>query len=460
MKKDEQILKTRDDKAPVHFSRNVVAAGEAESFTLADGSQCSWLQRKEEPFQVEKLRERIEPWLTALFQSEHFALLVGSGLPHALHYIATEKALPGMATVKFVQFDGEINVHAKKSAKATGRMSGNIEDQIRVANELLRGIEVLSEGASEDAKAWSQKASLLADDLNRILKDFSASILKGENGLVTAKTAEREKAFNYLVGFLMSFASRTGTRDRLQIYTTNYDRYIEAGADVAGLHLLDRFVGSLYPIFRSSRLDVDMHYNPPGIRGEPRYLEGVAKFTKLHGSLDWTDDDRSIRRMSLPFGTECIEPYLNVPGRSSAQPRQLMIYPNSAKDRETAAYPYVELFRDFAAGVCRPNSTLICFGYSFGDEHINRGHADDTLRTSGGDFLRRSPGPHHANVRKNGEARADVTSHWRSSWRSSGSCGQLSSETRNRPNDDANVGVVEVSLERVSQRSFGIQRRT
>jgi hypothetical protein len=49
-----------------------------------------------------------------------------------------------------------------------------------------------------------------------------------------------------------------------------------------------------------------------------------------------------------------------------------MIYPNSAKDRETAAYPYVELFRDFAAAICRPNNTLISFGYSFGDEHINR----------------------------------------------------------------------------------------
>ena len=33
----------------------------------------------------------------------------------------------------------------------------------------------------------------------------------------------------------MSFASRSGTRDRLQIFTTNYDLYIEAGADVAGL---------------------------------------------------------------------------------------------------------------------------------------------------------------------------------------------------------------------------------
>ena len=100
----------------------------------------------------------------------------------------------------------------------------------------------------------------------------------------------------------MSFASRSGTRERLHLFTTNYDRYIEAGADVAGLRLIDRFVGTLAPVFRASRLDVDLHYNPPGIRGEPRYLEGVARFTKLHGSVDWVDCDRAIRRIGLPFG--------------------------------------------------------------------------------------------------------------------------------------------------------------
>ena len=147
---------------------------------------------------------------------------------------------------------------------------------------------------------------------------------------------------------------------------------IEAGAEIAGLHLLDRFVGSMAPIFRSSRLDVDMHYNPPGIRGEPRYLEGVARFTKLHGSIDWVDTRKSIRRIGLPFGADSIEPYLKAPGLKGADSHQLMIYPNSAKDRETAAYPYVDLFRDFAAAICRPNNTLISFGYSFGDEHINR----------------------------------------------------------------------------------------
>ena len=146
---------------------------------------------------------------------------------------------------------------------------------------------------------------------------------------------------------------------------------IEAGADVAGLRLIDRFVGALSPLFRSSRMDVDMHYNPPGIRGEPRYLEGVARFTKLHGSLDWVNVGENIRKIGLPFGAKSIKPFLEMAGLDGSY-SSLMIYPNSAKDRETAEYPYVELFRDFAAALCRPNSTLVTYGYSFGDDHINR----------------------------------------------------------------------------------------
>lgn len=64
--------------------------------------------------------------------------------------------------------------------------------------------------------------------------------------------------------------------------------------------------------------------------------------------------------------------FLNAPRIDEADVRNLMIYPNAAKDRETTEYPYVELFRDFAAALCRPNNTLITYGYGFGDEHINR----------------------------------------------------------------------------------------
>lgn len=371
MNSDYQILKSRDDKDPIFLSRVSETEDVEESFAVAQQSQCSWA-RKDEQINPAKLRERIEPWLTALFQSEHFALLVGSGLSHAVHHIATGTSMPGMSSVTFSEFNTELSDEANKSADAAGRSTSNIEDQIRVANELIRGLEILSGSSSFNVRQIGEKGSALRDNLTAILGSFAAAVLKGENGLITAKPNEREQAFNYLVSFLMSFASRTGTRDRLQIFTTNYDRYIEAGADVAGLHLLDRFVGALLPVFRSSRLDVDMHYNPPGIRGEPRYLEGVAKFTKLHGSLDWVDAEGSIRQMALPFGAESVDPYLKSPGLAGAQARQLMIYPNSAKDQETAEYPYVELFRDFAAAVCRPNSALICYGYSFGDAHINR----------------------------------------------------------------------------------------
>ena len=359
----KHILKTRDDKAPVEF----VNSGNEGNFKLDEGADCSWIKSETE-FGPDKLRPRIEPWLTALFQSEHLALLAGSGLSQAVHYLATEKSLPGMSSVTFTNFNSEILDKTKESAKLAGRENGNIEDQVRIVNELIRGLEIL---ASQN-NSYEKPLELLRSELKNVLGNFAASILKGENGLINASPEKREEAFNYLVSFLMSFASRTGMRDRLQVFTTNYDRFIEAGADVAGLHLIDRFVGSLAPIFRSSRLDIDMHYNPPGIRGEPRYLEGVARFTKLHGSLDWISTKGQIRKIGIPFGSEEIEPYLKAPGFSDGEALNLMIYPNAAKDRETSAYPYVELFRDFAVSVCRPNSTLISFGYSFGDEHINR----------------------------------------------------------------------------------------
>ncbi len=370
LQKGGQILKTRDDPRPVLLTCNDRAEDSAKQFMLSEGATCSWTNAGEK-FGAEKLRPRIEPWLTALVQSEHLSLLLGSGLTHAVHAIATDEELSGMSEVTFDVLNEEITAEAKRTAKLAGRESGNFEDQIRAANELLRGLEIIASTKKNDDQVHQQVTDL-RKCLNDAIDSFSASILKGERQLVSASPEKREQAFNYLVSFLLSFASRSGTRERLHLFTTNYDRYVEAGADVAGLWLIDRFVGTLTPVFRASRLNVDLHYNPPGIRGEPRYLEGVARFTKLHGSVDWIDCDRTIRRIGLPFGADKTDSYLAAPGLHETDAARLMIYPNAAKDRETALYPYVELFRDFAAAICRPNSTVVCYGYSFGDEHINR----------------------------------------------------------------------------------------
>ena len=352
LKDNGNIIKTRDDRELLFIDEN----GKVQNADV-----CTWLPNEGN---VDKpiYRSRIEPWLTSLFQSEHLSLLCGSGITNAISFLAGATGCTTMGTTIFTTYKDEIKEAAEASAKVSGRGTGNIEDQIRTANDLLRGLKILKKN----------EATKLEKELNSIVSEFAKSILKSENGIATADEDKRENAYSVLVNFLLSFASRTGNRERLNIFTTNYDRLIEVGAELAGIHLMDRFVGTMMPIFRSSRLNLDIHYNPPGIRGEPRYLEGVARLTKLHGSVDWVQNNVEIRRIGLPFGADKIDPYLEAPGLYGADALKLMIYPNSAKDRETAEYPYVELFRDFAASICRPNSTLVTYGYGFGDEHINR----------------------------------------------------------------------------------------
>lgn len=347
------IIKTRDD-------RELILVDKDDKVTNPD--DCNWIP---DDGKITKtvFRSRIEPWLTSLFQSEHLSLLCGSGITNAISYLAGASGGTTMAGSSFTTYKDEIEEASKKSAMASGRENGNIEDQIRTANDLLRGLRILKKNT---------EVASLGTELNAVIGAFAKSILESEAGIANAVDDKRENALSVLVNFLLSFASRTGNRERLNIFTTNYDRLIEVGAELAGVHLIDRFVGTMMPIFRSSRLNLDIHYNPPGIRGEPRYLEGVARLTKLHGSVDWVQNEDEIRRIGLPFGADDIAPYLNAPGLKGADPLKLMIYPNSAKDRETAEYPYVELFRDFAAAICRPNSTLVTYGYGFGDEHINR----------------------------------------------------------------------------------------
>lgn len=353
LKNKGNVIKTRDDRELILIDSHG---------KVINPEKCSWTPNLDE-VNNNIFRSRIEPWLTSLFQSEHLSLLCGSGITNAVSLLAKGDTGTTMEEATFSSYQNEISSASQASAQASGREKGNIEDQIRVANDLLRGLKILQE---------NDKAATLEQELNSIISGFAKSILNSENGLAIADEKKRENAYRVLVNFLLSFASRTGNKERLNIFTTNYDRLIEMGSELAGIHLMDRFVGTMMPIFRSSRLNLDIHYNPPGIRGEPRYLEGVARLTKLHGSVDWVQNGEEIRRIGLPFGAKDITPYLEAPGLYGADALKLMIYPNSAKDRETAEYPYVELFRDFAASICRPNSTLVTYGYGFADEHINR----------------------------------------------------------------------------------------
>jgi hypothetical protein len=313
---------------------------------------------------IKTARRHIEPWLTAIFQAEHLNLLVGSGFSTALATLAGADGA-GMGYEDLgTKYDGKIKAHAKKSAESMGRGKPNIEDQIRSTLVLVEALSLV--GSDE-------KSATIKSALDVRLKGFLNAVLKMEEGIINAQDEHWKDTVSILQSFLLSFASRSSSRERLHVFTTNYDRLIEYGCDLAGLRTIDRFVGALEPVFRSSRLDVDYHYNPPGIRGEPRFMEGVIKLSKLHGSLDWRLDLRTRRvvRFGIGFGAGADNPA--VPDNPVDT---VMIYPNASKDVETSVYPYAELFRDLAAALCRPNAALVVYGYGFGDDHINRILAD------------------------------------------------------------------------------------
>jgi len=309
---------------------------------------------------INNARKHIEPWLSAVFQAEHLNLLLGSGFTTAVGNIAGAPST-GMAKVTFgTTYDTAIDTHAQAGATAMKRGAANIEDQFRSALALLDGLGIINKGEEKTLK----------DAIDTQMSSFLTSLLTTESGIVAAKDpASKEAAQGILQSFLLSFASRAASRERLHVFTTNYDRLIEHGSDFAGLRIIDRFVGALNPVFRASRVEVDIHYNPPGIRGEPRFMEGVIRLTKLHGSLDWFFDkvERRIYRKGIPFGAPAN--YTDIPKKPVDT---VMIYPNPAKDVETTQYPYAELFRDFAAAACRPNAVVVTYGYGFGDDHVNR----------------------------------------------------------------------------------------
>lgn len=339
--------------------------------------------------------DEVEPRIAALIQAEHVSLLIGSGLTTAIGY-ELGASTQGMDRVTLSSpLAPAIRREADVSAMRMGRNAANIEDDIRAARQLLDGLKVAANFADEQAApdadssiapspaSFSDAArryhAELAKELDSLLTAFAKNVLAAERGIRAGLTPaeperqqlEKANAARRLLGsFLLTFASRAASRERLHVFTTNYDRLLEFACDLAGVHVLDRFVGSIEPVFRSSRLGLDLHYNPPGIRGEPRYVEGVVRLTKLHGSLDWRYQHgpwgrREVVRTALPFGADDSHPAV---GNGSS----IMIYPNAAKDVETLEYPYADLFRDFAAAACQPNGVVVTYGYGFGDDHVNR----------------------------------------------------------------------------------------
>jgi hypothetical protein len=154
--------------------------------------------------------------------------------------------------------------------------------------------------------------------------------------------------------FLHRLSRRRGRDPRLKVFTTNYDLCFERAAGLQGLIVNDgfsftqprifdpRFFG--YDIVRRSRLTAE--------HGD--YLEGVFHLLKLHGSVNWANNDGRIEEKNVPNASEAC-----------------LIYPAKGKYQRSYIQPHLELISQYLTSLREPNTCLIVTGFGFNDDHLS-----------------------------------------------------------------------------------------
>lgn len=151
------------------------------------------------------------------------------------------------------------------------------------------------------------------------------------------------------VDFIASWVGSSKYHLPVELFTVNYDLLLETALERRRIPYFDGFVGALRARFHTELVE--------GTKGKVE--ESVPAFFvrlwKLHGSVNWLWEDRSIVRLGQPVAE----------GLAAA------IYPSDAKYDESRRVPFVVLQDRFRRALQEPESLVIIAGYSFGDDHLN-----------------------------------------------------------------------------------------
>ena len=154
----------------------------------------------------------------------------------------------------------------------------------------------------------------------------------------------------------------------IEIFTTNYDLYIEKALEEVGVPFFDGFVGSVAPFFAPSSIDVEDSRSGDAMR-IPR---AWTRLWKLHGSISW-------RLRTTGSGTP---PRIVRTANSADVSGELMIFPSREKYSDSRKLPFITYQDRFRKFLSSGKALLMTAGYSFSDQHINE-IIFESLRSNG-----------------------------------------------------------------------------
>lgn len=149
------------------------------------------------------------------------------------------------------------------------------------------------------------------------------------------------------------FEKRQYESSKLNIFTTNYDLFNEIALEHNSINYSTGFTNNLTSKFNINQFNYRLVDERNRYKDKWQPTTKEANLYKLHGSINWIEKENEIVQTN------------------EVNDDNVIIYPTILKHKETAQTPYSELFRELSIQLQKPNSTLVTFGYGFGDDHIN-----------------------------------------------------------------------------------------
>jgi hypothetical protein len=267
------------------------------------------------------------------------ALLFGAGTSMAVGVPGIDdltnhvsKQLRGPFKTQFVNIVKELP--AKSNVES-------ILDRIRLCCELF--------GDNEEKELFGVKGATAA-------KELDCAICQSICEVIRKYTPKKLGPYSIFAQWLQ--ASRNRRDWPVEVFTMNYDLFLENAMENCGVPFFDGFVGSVAPFFVPESVEAE-----PAKEDESIYPpRSWTRLWKLHGSINWclqknTSGDRvRITRLS---------------GSESRKGEKLVIFPSREKYAQSRKLPFLAFQDRLRNFLSRGECLLVVEGYSFSDEHIN-----------------------------------------------------------------------------------------
>lgn len=309
--------------------------------------------------------ESFKPHLAALLRLEHIGVFLGAG---------ASKCVGGKGISEL--WNDFLTKH-KESALRFQEQGFVAESQIGLNGPVraqdLPNIEKLLDSLEIAKIDWqrrvpkSRNLKVLVKDIDNLLNCvISAAILNKEYWRSPWEDLDGFDSHKKLLQRLIG--ARQPGQSSPWLFTTNYDLAVEWAAESIGIHVHTGFIGIHNRSFSPQSFDIGMHNSKA--RGEARFGCNDIYLAKLHGSLSWyRHGEITFRELSSSEMWRKIRPVID--GKKEFD-ESLVVFPRAAKYIQTIGFLSGEMFRRFSDFLAQPQSCLLIYGYSFGDEHLNR----------------------------------------------------------------------------------------